>query len=77
MDSNKAMGDKNALINPGESDASEIKLDILGGAYLLVASRIIIDQDSTRRTVGIISCVVVEKGQERICRRYLSKDLAQ
>ena len=71
------MGDKNALINPGDNDASEIKLDILGGAYLLVASRIIIDQDSTRRTVGIISCVVVEKGQERICRRYLSKDLAQ
>jgi len=49
------MGDKNALINPGDSDASEIKLDILGGAYLLVASRIIIDQNSTRRTVGIIS----------------------
>ena len=64
-------------INPYESDDCNIKLAIIGGEYLLVANKIIVDQDKTSKTVGRIDRVDVDLGHERTCRVYRSSEEAQ
>ena len=49
-DSNSAMGGRNGPISEEDKDDCNIRLEIIGGEYLLVASRIIVDHDKTRRT---------------------------
>lgn len=44
------MGDWNGPISEEDKDDCNIRLEIIGGGYLLVASRIIVDHDKTRRT---------------------------
>ena len=71
MDNNNAMGDRNGPISPYDNDDCRMRFDIMGGEYLLVAKRMIVDQDTTSNTIGSIESVDVEVGHERICFVYL------
>lgn len=71
MDNSNAIGERNGPMSPYDNDDCRMRLDIMGGEYLLVAKRMIVDQDTTSNTIGSMESVDVEVGHDLMCFEYL------